>query len=150
MGLIDTFNRRPLEEVWLQPPRQKGLPVRCGTCFPAPGPARGPARHRRVQGLLLGRVEFAAAQLVPLGVQPDTQIVLRLRVRALMAGPVLASRPVRGQISQPLPPAPAGDLLLVAQWTDMGMGESSIVLSGGQLRDAAAGAQKYWQEDRQR
>jgi hypothetical protein len=44
----------------------------------------------------------------------------------------------------PLPPA--GDLRLVAQWTDMGMAESSIVLDGGKLRDAAARAQQYWQE----
>lgn len=44
----------------------------------------------------------------------------------------------------PLPPA--GDLRLVAQWTDMGMAESSIVLDGGQLRDAAAQAQQYWEE----
>lgn len=42
----------------------------------------------------------------------------------------------------PLPPA--GDLRMVAQWTDMGMPESSITLDGAQLREAAAGAQKYW------
>jgi hypothetical protein len=48
----------------------------------------------------------------------------------------------------PLPTA--GDLRLVAQWTDMGIGESSITLDGGQLREAAAAAQKYWpDEDRQ-
>ncbi|WP_307089799.1 hypothetical protein [Arthrobacter sp. B2I5] len=47
----------------------------------------------------------------------------------------------------PLPPA--GDLRLVAQWTDMGMPESSIVLDGAQLRNAAAGARKYWPEDTQ-
>lgn len=47
----------------------------------------------------------------------------------------------------PLPPA--GDLRLVAQWTDMGMPESSITLDGAQLREAAAGAQKYWQEEAQ-
>ncbi|WP_224027161.1 hypothetical protein [Arthrobacter sp. NicSoilC5] len=44
----------------------------------------------------------------------------------------------------PLPPA--GDLRLVAQWTDMGISESSITLDGTQLREAAAGAQKYWPE----
>ncbi|GEM_PF-4286586 len=42
----------------------------------------------------------------------------------------------------PLPPA--GDLRLVAQWTDMGMGESSIVLDGSQLREAAAAVEPYW------
>lgn len=45
----------------------------------------------------------------------------------------------------PLPPT--GDLRLVAQWTDMGMPESSITLDGAQLREAAAGAQKYWPEE---
>lgn len=44
----------------------------------------------------------------------------------------------------PLPPAL--DLKLVAQWTDMGMAESSIVLDGQHLRDAAGQAQQYWQE----
>ncbi|WP_285247447.1 hypothetical protein [Pseudarthrobacter sp. efr-133-R2A-89] len=44
----------------------------------------------------------------------------------------------------PLPPA--GDLRLVAQWTGMGIPESSITLDGTQLREAAAGAQKYWPE----
>ena len=47
----------------------------------------------------------------------------------------------------PLPPA--RDLRLVAQWTDMGMPESSITLDGTRLRDAAANAQKYWPEDTQ-
>jgi hypothetical protein len=42
----------------------------------------------------------------------------------------------------PLPPA--GDLRLVAQWLDFGLEETSIVLDGGQLRDAAAGAQEYF------
>jgi hypothetical protein len=45
----------------------------------------------------------------------------------------------------PLPPA--GDLRLVAQWTDMGIGETAITLDGGQLREAAAAAQKYWPDD---
>jgi hypothetical protein len=45
----------------------------------------------------------------------------------------------------PLPPA--GDLRLVAQWADMGMGESSIILDGTQLGEAAAGVQKYWPAD---
>lgn len=45
----------------------------------------------------------------------------------------------------PLPRA--GDLRLVAQWTDMGMPESSITLDGAQLREAAAGAQQYWPEE---
>lgn len=48
----------------------------------------------------------------------------------------------------PLPP-PAGDLRLVTQWTDMGMGESSIILDDRQLNEAAARVQKYWQEDAQ-
>lgn len=47
----------------------------------------------------------------------------------------------------PLPPA--RDLRLVAQWTDMGMPESSITLDGTRLRDAAPNAQKYWPEDTQ-
>lgn len=42
----------------------------------------------------------------------------------------------------PLPPA--GDLRLVAQWEELGMPETSIAIDGGQLREAAAGAQKYW------
>ena len=45
----------------------------------------------------------------------------------------------------PLPPA--GNLRLVAQWTDMGMAESSIILDGIQLRDAAAGAREYWRDE---
>ena len=42
----------------------------------------------------------------------------------------------------PLPPA--GDLRLVAQWTDFGLAETSIMLDGGKLRAAASGAQQYW------
>jgi len=34
-----------------------------------------------------------------------------------------------------------------ARRTDMGMPESSITLDGGQLREAAAGVQKYWPEE---
>ncbi|PRB41610.1 hypothetical protein CQ020_11135 [Arthrobacter sp. MYb23] len=45
----------------------------------------------------------------------------------------------------PLPPS--GDLRIVAKWTDMGLSESSIILDGRQLREAAAGAQKYWPEE---
>jgi hypothetical protein len=45
----------------------------------------------------------------------------------------------------PLPPA--GDLRLVTQWTDMGMGETSTKLDGTQLREAAARAQKYWEHE---
>jgi hypothetical protein len=48
----------------------------------------------------------------------------------------------------PLPPA--GELRLVAQWLDFGLLETSIMLDGGQLRDAAAGAQQYWTEEAQR
>ncbi|VXC19300.1 conserved hypothetical protein [Arthrobacter sp. 9AX] len=44
----------------------------------------------------------------------------------------------------PLPSA--GDLRLVAQWTDMGMSEGSIMLDGKRLRETAAGAEKYWPE----
>jgi hypothetical protein len=46
----------------------------------------------------------------------------------------------------PLPPA--GDLRLVAQWAELGVPESSITIDGGQLRDAAAGAQPFWPEER--
>ncbi|WP_240720414.1 hypothetical protein [Pseudarthrobacter sp. NamB4] len=42
----------------------------------------------------------------------------------------------------PLPPP--GDIRLVAQWAGLGMPETSITIDGGQLREAAAGAQKYW------
>lgn len=42
----------------------------------------------------------------------------------------------------PLPPA--GELRLVAQWAELGMQESFIVLDGGQLREAAAGVQQFW------
>ncbi|MGN8131696.1 hypothetical protein [Paenarthrobacter sp. 22069] len=42
----------------------------------------------------------------------------------------------------PLPPA--GDLRLVAQWTDFGLAETSIMLDGGRLRDASSDAQQYW------
>ncbi|MDQ0117996.1 hypothetical protein AB0280_17425 [Pseudarthrobacter sp902506025] len=45
----------------------------------------------------------------------------------------------------PLPPA--GDLRLVAQWTDFGMEETSLMLDGGALRQAAASVQPYWQEE---
>ena len=45
----------------------------------------------------------------------------------------------------PLPPA--GDLRLVAQWTDFGLAETSVMLDGGRLRDAAAGIQEYWPEE---
>jgi hypothetical protein len=45
----------------------------------------------------------------------------------------------------PLPPA--GDLRLLAQWTSMGMPESSIVLDGGRLQAAAASVQKFWPEE---
>jgi hypothetical protein len=45
----------------------------------------------------------------------------------------------------PLPPA--GDLRLVSQWKDAGLDESSVILDGGQLRDAAAGAQAFWTEE---
>ncbi len=44
----------------------------------------------------------------------------------------------------PLPPA--GDFRLVAQWAELGMPETSIAIDGSQLREAAAGAQKYWPE----
>lgn len=47
----------------------------------------------------------------------------------------------------PLPSAGDGDLRLVAQWKDVGMGESSITLNGDQLRKAAAGVEKYWPEE---
>lgn len=45
----------------------------------------------------------------------------------------------------PLPPA--GDLRLVAQWSELGMPEASITINGDQLRGAAAGAQQYWSEE---
>lgn len=48
----------------------------------------------------------------------------------------------------PLPVA--GDLRLVAQWTDLGMGEGSITLDGKQLLDAASGAEKYWPDEGRR
>ena len=44
----------------------------------------------------------------------------------------------------PLPPA--GDLRLVAQWTDFGLEETTIMLDGGRLRDAVDGVQQYWPE----
>ena len=45
----------------------------------------------------------------------------------------------------PLPPA--GDLRLVAQWTDFGLAETSLMLDGGALRSAAAGVRQYWPEE---
>ena len=36
---------------------------------------------------------------------------------------------------------------MLAQWTALGMPESSVVMDGVQLREAAAGAQKYWPEE---
>ena len=45
----------------------------------------------------------------------------------------------------PLPPA--GDLRLVAQWTDFGLEETSLMLDGGALRSAAASVQPYWPEE---
>ena len=45
----------------------------------------------------------------------------------------------------PLPPA--GDLRLVAQWTDFGLQETSLMLDGGTLRSAATAVQQYWPEE---
>ena len=45
----------------------------------------------------------------------------------------------------PLPPA--GEFRLLAQWTALGMPESYVVVDGAQLREAAAGTQKYWPEE---
>lgn len=45
----------------------------------------------------------------------------------------------------PLPPA--GDVRLFAQWTDMGIGEGSIILNGAQLGEAAAAVQEYWPDE---
>jgi len=45
----------------------------------------------------------------------------------------------------PLPPA--GDLRLVCQWTDFGLEETSLMLDGGALREAAASVQPYWPEE---
>lgn len=45
----------------------------------------------------------------------------------------------------PLPDA--GDLRLVTQWPALGIDESSLILDGGQLRTAAAGAQAFWTDD---
>ncbi|GGI01081.1 hypothetical protein ACFFGR_13680 [Arthrobacter liuii] len=48
----------------------------------------------------------------------------------------------------PLPPA--GDLRLVAQWTDFGLEETSLMLDGGALRQASASVQQYWPEEERR
>ncbi|WP_050053596.1 hypothetical protein [Pseudarthrobacter siccitolerans] len=45
----------------------------------------------------------------------------------------------------PLPPA--GEIRLLAQWIALGMPESSVVVDGTQLREAAAATQKYWPEE---
>ena len=45
----------------------------------------------------------------------------------------------------PLPPD--GDLRLVCQWTDFGLEETSLMLDGGTLRQAAASVQPYWPEE---
>lgn len=37
-----------------------------------------------------------------------------------------------------------GDLRVVAQWDDLGMKETSVVIRGQQLARAAAGVQRYW------
>lgn len=42
----------------------------------------------------------------------------------------------------PLPKV--GDLRIVAQWTDLGMGEKSALVSGEELAAAAEKVQKYW------
>ena len=42
----------------------------------------------------------------------------------------------------PLPPG--GELRLVCQWTDFGLEETSLMLDGGALRQAAASVQQYW------
>lgn len=44
----------------------------------------------------------------------------------------------------PLPPAEG--LRLLVQWLDFGLEETSLVLDGGRLRDAAAGARQFWPE----
>ena len=45
----------------------------------------------------------------------------------------------------PLPPA--GELRLVVQWTQFGLAETSVMLDGGALRDAAAGVQRFFPEE---
>lgn len=40
-----------------------------------------------------------------------------------------------------------GDLRLVAQWKNVGLEESSLVLDGGSLLAAAAGVQPFWTEE---
>jgi hypothetical protein len=45
----------------------------------------------------------------------------------------------------PLPPA--GELRLVVQWTQFGLAETSVMLDGGALRDAAAGVQRFFTEE---
>lgn len=45
----------------------------------------------------------------------------------------------------PLPPA--GKLRLLAQWLDFGLTETSVVLDGTELREAATNVQKYWPEE---
>lgn len=42
-----------------------------------------------------------------------------------------------------------GDTRMVAQWDDLGMKESSVVVTGDQLGTAAASVQKYWPAPRQ-
>ena len=37
-----------------------------------------------------------------------------------------------------------GNDTMLAQWMDFGLAESSVVLDGGKLRDAAAGVQQFW------
>jgi hypothetical protein len=48
----------------------------------------------------------------------------------------------------PLPPA--GEIRLLAQWLDLGLEETFILLDGGQLRAAAARAQPFWPEEESR
>ncbi|MET1085636.1 MAG: hypothetical protein ABWY04_00715, partial [Arthrobacter sp.] len=46
------------------------------------------------------------------------------------------------------PRPPTGDFRLVAQWLDVGLEETSIVLGGARLRAAASGVQPFWPEER--
>ncbi|CAH0159149.1 hypothetical protein SRABI83_00905 [Arthrobacter sp. Bi83] len=81
---------------------------RTWNCFlglPATLPAGPPARCFGVQRLRFRWIEFAATQLVTLGVQPDTQLMFFTRDCRFMPRPVLAGDPVRGQGRQTvLPP----------------------------------------------
>ncbi|MBT2512858.1 hypothetical protein [Arthrobacter sp. ISL-30] len=123
--------------------------VELNDVFFRPGP--GPRRGSGADSVLLFGAQFPDGSKASTGFhgmqgffegteQPDPPVLLLRGSGGNGAEDELAGS---GQIwLWPLPPE--GELRLVAQWKDFGLEECSIMLDGGQLRDATAGVQQYW------